>query len=302
LLEATHVCLDHTAPFKYPADQGAARVMCHLTIVRSCSIKRQLLQTMLLKAPMNLIKTLTFTATALLLCGTAAQAAPVSGQGTWETTLQARDLDGDGVTDAFYDTELNVTWLRNANANGTMNWKAAQVWASNLVVGGFSGWRLPLLVDTGALGCSAFDNSGGTDCGFNVQTKSGSNVYSEMAHLYYETLGNKAFCTPGFVTCDVAKPQPGWGLSNTANFLDLKSDPYWSGTEDASFSDGAWYFGFPSGFQITGAKLSELYVIAVRPGDVTAAIPEPETYALMLVGLIGMVTLLSRRTKAASAR
>jgi hypothetical protein len=80
-------------------------------------------------------------------------------------------LDGDGVTDAFYDTELNVTWLRNANANGTMNWKAAQVWASNLVVGGFSGWRLPLLVDTGALGCSAFDNSGGTDCGFNVQTK-----------------------------------------------------------------------------------------------------------------------------------
>jgi hypothetical protein len=182
LLEATHVCLDHTAPFKYPADQGAARVMCHLTIVRSCSIKRQLPQTLLLKAPMNLIKTFTLTATALLLCGTAAQAAPVSGQGTWETTLKARDLDGDGAADAFYDTELNVTWLRNANANGLMAWDSAKTWANNLVVGGFGGWRLPFVVDTGMPGCD-FSNFGGTDCGYNVQTKSGATVHSELAHL-----------------------------------------------------------------------------------------------------------------------
>jgi hypothetical protein len=41
----------------------------------------------------------------------------VPGQGTWQTTLQARDLDGDGQIDAFYDTVLNITWLRDANAN-----------------------------------------------------------------------------------------------------------------------------------------------------------------------------------------
>ena len=41
----------------------------------------------------------------------------VPGQGTWETTLQARNLDGDTTTDAFYDTALSITWLRNANVN-----------------------------------------------------------------------------------------------------------------------------------------------------------------------------------------
>ena len=50
-------------------------------------------------------------AAAMLLAG-AAQAAGVPGQGTWETTLQARDLNGDSVTDTFYDTALNITWLR----------------------------------------------------------------------------------------------------------------------------------------------------------------------------------------------
>jgi hypothetical protein len=154
---------------------------------------------------MKLIKTFSLTATALLLCGTAAQAAPVSGQGTWETTLQARDLDGDGVTDAFYDTELNVTWLRNANANRVMDWNGANTWASNLVVGSYSDWRLPTIVDTGAPGCD-YSNAGGTDCGFNVQTKSGSTVYSELAHLYYTTLGNKANCAPGVVTCNSSQP------------------------------------------------------------------------------------------------
>lgn len=42
-------------------------------------------------------------------------AAAVTGQGTWETTLQARDLDGNGVTDAFYDTSLDITWARQVS-------------------------------------------------------------------------------------------------------------------------------------------------------------------------------------------
>jgi hypothetical protein len=35
--------------------------------------------------------------------------------------LQARDLDGNGITDAFYDTTLNITWLRDAHVNGRTN-------------------------------------------------------------------------------------------------------------------------------------------------------------------------------------
>lgn len=43
-------------------------------------------------------------------------AAPISGQGTWESTLQARDLDGNKSTvEAYYDTALGITWLANAN-------------------------------------------------------------------------------------------------------------------------------------------------------------------------------------------
>lgn len=41
----------------------------------------------------------------------AAQAA-----GTWQTTLQGRDLDGNATTfEAYYDTVLDITWLADAN-------------------------------------------------------------------------------------------------------------------------------------------------------------------------------------------
>lgn len=53
-------------------------------------------------------------ATAALVMATPAQAA-----------LQGRDLNSDSVIDAFYDTTLNITWLRNANVNGAMNWNSA---------------------------------------------------------------------------------------------------------------------------------------------------------------------------------
>lgn len=45
-----------------------------------------------------------------------AQAVSVSGQGTWESTLQGRDLDGNLATfEAYYDTVLGITWLADAN-------------------------------------------------------------------------------------------------------------------------------------------------------------------------------------------
>src|SRR5688572_25735584 len=83
-----------------------------------------------------------------------AQAVPIAGQGTWETTLQARDIDGDGTVDAWYDTALNVTWLADANAgagspfddgsdplDGEMTWANAKDWAAALDVHGVTGWR-----------------------------------------------------------------------------------------------------------------------------------------------------------------
>jgi hypothetical protein len=58
---------------------------------------------------------------ALIIINTmTSSAAGISGQGTWETTLLPRDLDGNPATlEAYYDTDLNVTWLADANSAGT---------------------------------------------------------------------------------------------------------------------------------------------------------------------------------------
>lgn len=239
-------------------------------------------------------------AVAMWLAGSA-QAAGVPGQGTWETTLLGRDIRGNAVTaDSasavfLYDTTLDVTWLRDANyvktsgqdADGLLDWDAANAWASTLTVGSFSGWRLPRMIDTGAPGCET-TQAGGTDCGYNVQTKSGDltkyepgqTVYSEMAHLWYVTLGNRGYCAPGTGAC----PQRGWGLRNTGNFQDMQSDYYWLGQKDALYPSNAWYFHANVGSQGTLTKDNGLYALAVRPGDV-AAVPEPQTYAMLLLGL-----------------
>ncbi|MDP1899807.1 MAG: hypothetical protein Q8K96_05080 [Rubrivivax sp.] len=225
---------------------------------------------------------------ATMVLAAAVHAAPVSGQGTWETTLQARDLNGDSVTDAFYDTALNITWLRNANVNGLMNWPTANAWANGLSFGGYTDWRLPTMVDTGAPGCN-WTLAGGTDCGYNVQTAT-----SEMAHLFYVSLGNKAFCAPGDAVCAVA--QAGFGLTNTGDFESLVEAFYWSGLEYALNPSDAWYFLNTRGIQHFDAQNTSLFfALAVRPGDVVAAaVPEPQAVALALTAL-GALALVRRR-------
>jgi hypothetical protein len=212
----------------------------------------------------------------------AAQAAAVSGQGTWQTTLQARDLDGNGSTDAYYDTALNITWLADAGAfSGT--WDDSKAWADNLVVGAYSDWRLPTMVDTGTPGCSfAFS---GTDCGYNVSPST-----SELAHLYHVTLGNKSdFDTSGGA-------QSGSGLSNTGPFSNVQSSYYWSGVEYAPSASDAWGFATFAGYQDSVGKFVGLYAWAVRPGDV-AAVPEPQAYLLALAGLAVAMVAARRRQR-----
>ena len=122
-----------------------------------------------------------------------AQAAAVSGQGTWETTPQGRDLDGDAATfEAYYDTELKITWLADAgyaktsgyDADGYLNWDAAKTWAAQLNINGVTGWRLPDIkpVDT------SYSLDGRTGYAYNI-----TSTQSELAHLYHVTLGNKSY-------------------------------------------------------------------------------------------------------------
>jgi len=187
-------------------------------------------------------------------------AAGVPGQGTWQTTLQPRDLDGDGAIDAFYDTELNITWLRNANVNGIQFLDNALAWAKGLRIGGYSDWRLPTMLDTGKSGCDwAF---GGTDCGYNVQTKGPTRVFSEMEYLLRVTLGNTPYCDPAGV-CN----QPNWGLTNTGAFQNLQPYFYWIGAKYPGAGNFGWYYYAPTIYQAYGVKILGMHAMAVRPGD-----------------------------------
>jgi len=236
------------------------------------------------------------TALAALGLGGTALAAGVPGQGIWETSLQARDLDGNAGNgpEAFYDTVLDITWLRNADVNGLMRWDTAVSWAAGLDVNGIRGWRLPTMIDTGAPGCDL--GWGGTDCGFNVQTKSGDptryeagqTVYSEMGHLYYITLGN------------TVPPCCSGGLSNKADFQNLRDYYYWYGLQYALNANQAWslvaFVGDqrPTSIQTDPNTYEFFNAMAVRTGDVVA-VPEPLTGAMMLVGLGAMVAAVRRR-------
>lgn len=208
-----------------------------------------------------------------------------------EATLLGRDVDGSPVAaysaDAvfLYDTVLDITWLRNANLEGEMDWHSARSWAEGLVVGRFGGWRLPAMLDTGAPGCD-FSLGGGTDCGFHVQTKSGPTVFSELAHLYYDTLNNDGWCPVGAEVVEDCRQD--WnGSLNPGPFLNLMSAVYWTERAYATDPGKAWAFVTYYGSQEPRPvqMVDWHFALAVRPGDVAAAVPEPSTFAVLTAGL-----------------
>lgn len=228
-----------------------------------------------------------------------AQAAGVPGQGTWETTLQGRDLDGDASNgfEAYYDTVLDITWLADASAGGgLMDWRGAKSWVESLDVHGIKGWRLPAVKPVNG---SSFNNDlsygGSTDRGFNI-----TSTQSELAHLFHVTLGNKS-SYDAFMNY-----HPDRGLTNPGPFSNIRSagyDTYWAGLQclPGGFVDCAWMFNFKRGGQdfysmYTGFDVAA-YAWAVRPGDVVTQVPEPQAYALALVGLATAVVARGRRQR-----
>ncbi|TCJ12769.1 PEP-CTERM sorting domain-containing protein [Parasulfuritortus cantonensis] len=203
-----------------------------------------------------------------------AQAAPVVNQGTWEVSLQGRDLDGDisNGFEAYYDTDLDITWLANMNlATTDSSWIGAKNLASGLNLYGIAGWRLPMMVDTGLPGCDY--SYGGTDCGYNIDINS-----SELAHMFYTTLGNTAYLDQS------GSAQPSFGMKNTGPFHN-HSDPivFWLGNSYPSGTDAfAWAFDSSGAQYGTNAMGAAIWV--VHSGDISA-VPEPSTFLLLFIGL-----------------
>jgi hypothetical protein len=175
----------------------------------------------------------------------------------------------------IYDDVLNVTWLQDANyaqtsgydADGVMTWDNAMIWASQLLYGGFDDWRLPKTIQPD----SSCSHQYAGDLGYF----SGCTA-SELGHLFNVDLGGNS--GDSILTTHNA---------NLSKFDNVHANFYWSETEYPNQVNQAWNFNMGSGYQYADYKFDPFrYSWAVRDGDVAdAAIPEPSTYALLLIGL-----------------
>ncbi len=230
--------------------------------------------------------------------------------------------------DALYDDVLNITWLSNANlalanqfglslstnefdstantvgSTGRMSWDNANAWIAGMNSAnhlGFNDWRLPTLGPiNGTAFNTSFTNDGSTDRGRNISrpgTVHGGSLANEMAHLFYNSLGNVSDHNTSGVFDDGC-PGGSSCLTNTGPFDNLQSDFYWSGLEFAPNPSAAWFFRFDFSSQSADPKNNNFFALAVRAGDV-AAVPVPAAVWLMGSALFGLAGF--RRKKAVPA-
>lgn len=214
----------------------------------------------------------------------------------------------------LYDDVLNVTWLQDANyaetsgycsvsgncaySWGVMTAAQANTWASNLVYHDsangqdYVGWQLasnsPVKGSTWNINYSA---DGSTDDGYNITSPN-----SMLSYMYYVNLGLKGAVAPnGWSQFNYGVLGTGGigGEHNIGLVKNLYSYDYWSGSVYAE--ENPWYFSTRYGFQSYDASGNLKFAWAVQMGDI-AAVPEPETYAVLLAGL-GLIGVSARRNK-----
>ena len=121
--------------------------------------------------------------------------------------LRGKGTSAHGTYNLIYDDDLDITWYDYSHRFD--DWKRQVNWAAGLSVtfgsNTYTDWRLPATVD----GPFSWGYDGATTVGYNITS-------GEMGHLFYTELGNL-----GVYATDGIHPQPGWGLTNTADFQNL---------------------------------------------------------------------------------
>lgn len=177
---------------------------------------------------------------------------------------------------AYYDDQLDITWLADANAIGQVDWSTANNWANSLVIDGVTGWRLPNMDVNG--------DAVVVDCTSSTQADCKDNEYG---HLFYYGSGT---------TFD-----NGISSSNHSPFSDVQGSSYWSNNTTVAFnlcnsSSGracmasAGSYGSYGSYGLPGPY----YAWAVHNGDI-GAVPVPASVWLMGSGLIGLIGLARRK-------
>ncbi len=216
---------------------------------------------------------------------------------TANAELQTR-LDGRAV----YDTDLNITWMSDANlaltnqfglslstivsddtantvgSTGTMTFTNANFWIGGLNTAnylGFNDWRLPTA--TNAVRGESFDPN------------------TEMGHLFISEFGG-TFGTSIFTN---------GSQTELDKFTNIQSGFYWTGTPTPPGGRTVFAFSFNEVGQVNGGRQidadrgTNLFAWAVRTGDVGVAVdvPEPAGLGLLVSGAMGLLGFTKRRRR-----
>ncbi|UCV07201.1 PEP-CTERM sorting domain-containing protein [Dechloromonas denitrificans] len=207
----------------------------------------------------------------------------------------------------LFDDVLNVTWLQDANyaktsgydSDGAMTWNVAKSWAANLTYGGFSDWRLPTAKPVNGVSFNfQFTFGGETDWSSNILSPA-----SELSYMYYVNLGLiSSYTNSGGMNENYGVMSTGlnnsWGQQVDIGLIrNLQNDGYFT---DLGFGTNVVLFNATMGIQVLQDLRDANYfkAWAVRDGDVAAAVPEPDTFALIGLAFGGLAA--SRRKRVAS--